>query len=205
MHHTTVLCSFVANPSVFVPIAALAGVGWCGSLFHTKIARSARMRSQRHDSKRVVAPGRYFRFPSPAPLLRQRQTTQRNKIRVKTLIRWESLGKSTLRGRRLMASRSLALPRDSHGQSHAAVHKNQLCDSHAVLCVPTPVTHFGILRMKNRRLVAGPPRSEIQRAGLRLCESIHQLSGWTRESDCLTILPIVRMGEHQYGVRNNYQ
>jgi hypothetical protein len=32
-----------------------------------------------------------------------------------------------------MASRSPALPRDSHVQSHAAVHKNELCDSHAHL------------------------------------------------------------------------
>jgi hypothetical protein len=33
----------------------------------------------------------------------------------------------------LMASRIPALPRDSHVQSHAAVHKNELCDSHAHL------------------------------------------------------------------------
>ena len=32
-----------------------------------------------------------------------------------------------------MASRIPALPRDSHVQSHAAVHKNKLCDSHAPL------------------------------------------------------------------------
>jgi hypothetical protein len=32
-----------------------------------------------------------------------------------------------------MASRIPALPRDSHVQSHAAVHKNELCDSHAAL------------------------------------------------------------------------
>ena len=32
-----------------------------------------------------------------------------------------------------MASRIPALPRDSHVQSHAAVHKNKLCDSHAHL------------------------------------------------------------------------
>jgi hypothetical protein len=32
-----------------------------------------------------------------------------------------------------MASRNRALPRDSHVQSHAAVHKNELCDSHAAL------------------------------------------------------------------------
>jgi hypothetical protein len=32
-----------------------------------------------------------------------------------------------------MASRIPALPRDSHVQSHAAVHENKLCDSHAAL------------------------------------------------------------------------
>src|SRR6267378_2102176 len=32
-----------------------------------------------------------------------------------------------------MASRIPALPQDSHVQSHAAVHKNKLCDSHAPL------------------------------------------------------------------------
>jgi hypothetical protein len=32
-----------------------------------------------------------------------------------------------------MASRIPALPRDSHVQSHTAVHKNELCDSHAPL------------------------------------------------------------------------
>jgi len=32
-----------------------------------------------------------------------------------------------------MASRIPALPRDSHLPSHAAVHKNKLCDSHAPL------------------------------------------------------------------------
>jgi hypothetical protein len=32
-----------------------------------------------------------------------------------------------------MASHIPALPRDSHVQSHAAVHKNKLCDSHAPL------------------------------------------------------------------------
>jgi hypothetical protein len=32
-----------------------------------------------------------------------------------------------------MASRIPALPQESHVQSHAAVHKNKLCDSHALL------------------------------------------------------------------------
>jgi hypothetical protein len=32
-----------------------------------------------------------------------------------------------------MASRIPALPRDSHVQSHGAVHKSKLCDSHARL------------------------------------------------------------------------
>jgi hypothetical protein len=32
-----------------------------------------------------------------------------------------------------MASSIAALPRDSHVQSHAAVHKNKLCDSYALL------------------------------------------------------------------------
>jgi hypothetical protein len=33
----------------------------------------------------------WVRFPSPAPLLRQREATQGDKICFKTLIRWESL------------------------------------------------------------------------------------------------------------------
>jgi hypothetical protein len=32
-----------------------------------------------------------------------------------------------------MASRIPALPRDSHVQSHEAIYKNELCDSHAPL------------------------------------------------------------------------
>ena len=71
--------------------------------------------------------------PIARSTLRQRQATQGYEIGVKTLIRWESLGKSTLRSDGLMASRIPALPRDSHVQSHAAVHKNKLCDSHAAL------------------------------------------------------------------------
>jgi hypothetical protein len=43
---------------------------------------------------------------------------------------WESTPRG---GGGLMASRIPALPRDSHVQSHAAVHKNKLCDSHAAL------------------------------------------------------------------------
>jgi len=40
-----------------------------------------------------------------------------------------------------MASRIPALPRDSHVQSHAAVHKNKLCDSRAPLVARViPVT-----------------------------------------------------------------
>jgi hypothetical protein len=41
--------------------------------------------------------------------------------------------------------------------------------------------------------------------GLPLCASIHQLLGWTSQSDFLTILPIVRTGANEYGIRNNYQ
>jgi hypothetical protein len=64
---------------------------------------------------------------------RQRQATQGYKVGVKTLIRWESLGNRRRGGGGLMASRIPALPRDSHVQSHAALHKNNLCDSHAAL------------------------------------------------------------------------
>jgi len=52
---------------------------------------------------------------------------------VKALIRWESLGNLTLRGRGLIASRIPALPRDSHVQSHAAILKNNLRDSQTAL------------------------------------------------------------------------
>jgi hypothetical protein len=55
--------------------------------------------------------------------LRQRQATQGYKIGFKTLIRWESIGNRRRGGGGLMASRIPALPRDSHVQSHAAVHK----------------------------------------------------------------------------------
>jgi len=44
-----------------------------------------------------------------------------------------------------MASRIPALPRDSHVQSHAAVRKNKLCDSHS-LCVATIVIAGGRTR-----------------------------------------------------------
>jgi hypothetical protein len=44
----------------------------------------------------------WVRFPSPAPLLRQRQATQGDRIRVNTLIRWESLGKAPTEGRAVL-------------------------------------------------------------------------------------------------------
>jgi hypothetical protein len=69
-------------------------------------------------------------IPIARSILRQRRATQGYKIGVKTLIRWKSLGKSTLKGRRSHGVTYPALPRDSHVQPHAAVHKNKLCDSH---------------------------------------------------------------------------
>jgi hypothetical protein len=80
-----------------------------------------------------AAPSLWVRFPSPAPLLRQPQATQGNKIWVKTLILWESLGRLTLRRWRSHCLTFPTSPQDSHVQSHAAVHKNKLCDSHAPL------------------------------------------------------------------------
>ena len=62
-----------------------------------------------------------------------------------------------------------------------------------------------ILRMQNGTSVAAPPTSEIQRQGCAFVRQSTNYSGWTNQSDCLTILPIVRMGANQYGVRNNYQ
>ena len=72
-------------------------------------------------------------IPIARSTLKQRQATQGYNIGVKKLIRWESLGKATPRGGGLIASRIPTLPRDSHAQSHAAVHKNKLSDSRAPL------------------------------------------------------------------------
>ena len=52
----------------FVRMTALAGVGSYGNIFHTKITRSRPPRLQRYDSEWLVAPARYIRFPSPAPI-----------------------------------------------------------------------------------------------------------------------------------------
>jgi hypothetical protein len=61
-----------------------------------------------------------------------------------------------------MASRIPALPRDSHVQSHATVHKNKLCDSQAPLVAraiaggwtrPSPDGHEWPLRGSILRLV----------------------------------------------------
>jgi hypothetical protein len=43
-----------------------------------------------------------------------------------------------------MASRIPALPRDSHVQSHAAVHKNKLCDSHTLCAAAVAIAGAGI-------------------------------------------------------------
>jgi hypothetical protein len=67
-------------------------------------------------------------IPIARSTLRQRQATQGDRIRVNTLIRWESLGNRRRRGGGLMASRNPALPLDSHVQSHAEVFKNELCE-----------------------------------------------------------------------------
>jgi hypothetical protein len=54
-----------------------------------------------------------------------------------------------------MASRIPALPRDLHVQSHAAVHKDNLCDSHS-LCVAAIVIACGRTRPINQN---GRPRA----------------------------------------------
>jgi hypothetical protein len=48
-------------------VAALAGVGWYGSLFHTQITRGSLRRSQLSDWQPISIHQRYIRFPSPAP------------------------------------------------------------------------------------------------------------------------------------------
>jgi hypothetical protein len=67
-------------------------------------------------------------IPIARSTLRQRQAMQGDRIRVNTLIRWESLGNRRRRGGGLVASRNPALPWDSHAQSHAEVFKNKLCE-----------------------------------------------------------------------------
>ena len=62
------------------------------------------------------------------------QVTWGYQIGVSTLILWETVGNGRRGGDGLMASRIPVLRRDSHVPSHAAVHKNNLCDSHS-LCV----------------------------------------------------------------------
>jgi hypothetical protein len=53
-----------------------------------------------------------------------------------------------------MASRIPALPRDSHAQSHAAVHKNKLCDSHALLAARAIAgAELGPLAVRDHRLL----------------------------------------------------
>jgi hypothetical protein len=72
-------CRRLPGIAVLFPKAALAGVGWCGSVFHTKIARSAHPCLQPHDWKGLAASWRYIRFPSPAPFsgnARPRRTTR---------------------------------------------------------------------------------------------------------------------------------
>jgi hypothetical protein len=59
-----------------------------------------------------------------------------------------------------MVSRIPALPRDSHVQSHAAVHKTKLCDSHADLAKAIaggwtrPILSKSSLRVFGGRIVA---------------------------------------------------
>jgi hypothetical protein len=83
-----------------------------------------------------------------------------------------------------MASRIPPLPRDSHVQSHAAVHKNELCDSHAHLGaraiaggwtrpLPPGDEHqlMGNLPEGSRlgMRLAGPCADESDARGIRLC------------------------------------
>jgi hypothetical protein len=76
------------------------------------------------------------------------QVTWGYEIGVNTLILWESVGNGRLGGGGLMASRIPVLPRDSHVPSHAAVHKNNLCDSHS-LCVAAIVIAGGRTRTRS--------------------------------------------------------
>ncbi len=71
-----------------------------------------------------------------------------------------------------MASRITALPRDSHEPSHAAVHKNKLCDStlpswreRSQVAGPSPVGRQGQLR--------GKPNVVALELNLTLVESTH--------------------------------
>ena len=48
-----------------------ARIGWCGGVFHTKIARSAHRRLQRDDSKGLISPERYVQRFAPPLLSRQ--------------------------------------------------------------------------------------------------------------------------------------
>jgi hypothetical protein len=65
----------------------------------------------------------WVRFPSPAPLLKQRQATQGYKIGVKTLILWESVG-NTRRFVGGLVSRGVPTqPQHSHVQSRAVISK----------------------------------------------------------------------------------
>jgi hypothetical protein len=73
-----------------------------------------------------------------------------------------------------MASRIPALPRDSHVQSHAAVHKNKLCDSHARL--EARAIAGGSTRTRSCRpppTASGTPTSlaaaELKAAGRNMC------------------------------------
>ena len=94
---------------------------------YTPITRGSRHRANRLFSRSGSA-SRVDSIPIVRPTLRQCQATQGYKIGVKTLIRWESRD-STPRWRRSPGLTNPALPR--RVQSHAAVHINELRDSHA--------------------------------------------------------------------------
>jgi hypothetical protein len=68
-------------------MAALAGVGSYGIVFHTKIARSSRRACNFMIPKGECAPA-VFSIPIARSTLRQRQATQGDRIGVNTLIRY---------------------------------------------------------------------------------------------------------------------
>jgi hypothetical protein len=108
------------------------------------------------------------------------------------------------------------LPRgfDSHRPPHSrSLTLGQCCPRWGTRAVvrfqnhdatPALATRFAFLTIQNRILMEDQQKSNL--AGrLRLCASFHQLLRWTGQSTCLTILPIVRTGDNQNGIRNNYQ
>ena len=117
-------------------------VALCGPTYRENSHANHTWHRQSHQtgcSKGPEDPSVWVRFPSPAPLLRQRQTTRGAGPQICGQ-NIDPMGKSweidTEGGGGLMASRIPALPQHSHVQSRAAVHKNKLCDpsARAIAC-----------------------------------------------------------------------